>query len=158
MRAMDCDAIAKELALSPHPEGGFYRETWRSPRTVEGPGGAPRAASTSILFLLPPGHRSDWHLVTSDEIWLHQQGGPLELHLLDDEGHRVVRLGPGGVPQAVVPAGVWQAARPAADEGVLCGCVVAPGFDFADFTLGRRDALRTRFPEHLDVVDAFTSP
>lgn len=126
------------LELAPHPEGGFYRETFRSPARVAHPGGGERAALTSILFLLPAGAFSAWHRVRSDEVWYHHEGGPLALHLLDDAGHRSITLGAaadGHAPHAVVPAGTWQAARPLAPRHVLCGCTVAPGFDFADFVL-----------------------
>ena len=96
--------------------------------------GGPRASATGIYFLLRPGEESVPHLVRSDEVWLWHRGGPLSLTI----GERDVVLGPlvekGQVPQALVPGGVWQSARPAGDEEVLVSCVVSPGFDFADFT------------------------
>jgi len=135
--------VAEALGLLPHPEGGWYRETWRAAVSVEPPGyGGTRATATGIYFLLEPGEESVWHAVRSDEVWLWHRGGPLTL-VLGGAGERpgredVVVLGPevenGQVPQAVVPAGTWQAARPAGAEGVLVSCVVSPGFDFADFT------------------------
>ncbi|MGB8649034.1 MAG: cupin domain-containing protein [Mycobacteriales bacterium] len=126
------------LDLQPHPEGGWYRETWRAPGAVATPYGE-RSPATAILFLLEPGQASRWHRVRSAELWLWQGGGPLALDLggtadapaLD----RTVLLGPGGVPQHLVEPGQWQAARPAGEEAVLSGCVVVPGFDFADFEL-----------------------
>ncbi|MBW8486215.1 cupin domain-containing protein, partial [Actinomadura parmotrematis] len=135
-------ATAELLDLLPHPEGGWYRETWRA-GPASTPAGYPgeRAAATGIYFLLPPGEESIWHAVRSDEVWLWHAGGPLTL-LLGGDGDRpdtadAVALGPdlaaGQVPQQVVPAGHWQAARPAGDREVLVSCVVAPGFDFADF-------------------------
>jgi predicted cupin superfamily sugar epimerase len=136
---------AQLLDLAPHPEGGWYRETWRAmPESVPDGYPGPRAAATGIYFLLTPGEESAWHRVRSDEAWLWHSGGPLALL---DGGHgdrpatspRVVTLGPdltaGHVPQHVIPAGHWQAARPAATGEVLVSCVVAPGFDFADFEL-----------------------
>ena len=137
--------IAEALDLEPHPEGGWYRETWRSPVEVTPPGyGGKRSAATAIYYLLGPGDESRWHTVRSDELWLWHRGGPLEL-LLGGKGERPQRsprrvlLGPdpaaGQVPQALVPAGTWQSARPAVPEEVLLTCVVAPGFDFADFQL-----------------------
>ncbi|MGI8331019.1 cupin domain-containing protein [Actinomadura scrupuli] len=139
--------VADSLDLLPHPEGGWYRETWATrPRFT--PPGYPgeRVSATGIYFLLPPGEESVWHLVRSDEMWFWHRGGPLTLLLggdggsparTGDDGLRTVTLGPGVErgqrPQALVPAGVWQAARPAADEEVLVSCVVSPGFDFADF-------------------------
>lgn len=136
---------AELLDLAPHPEGGWYRETWRS-RSESVPAGypGPRAAATVIYFLLTPGDQSAWHRVRSDEVWLWHSGGPLTM--LDGrsgdlpvEQPHVVTLGPdlmaGQVPQHVIPGGHWQAARPATDSEVLVSCVVAPGFDFADFTM-----------------------
>lgn len=127
--------VAAALDLLPHPEGGWFRETWRSPVSFVPDGyPGPRASATGIYFLLQPGEESVPHLVRSDEVWLWHRGGPLSLTV----GPRTVTLGPlveeGQVPQAVVPGGVWQSARPAGDEAVLVSCVVSPGFDFADFT------------------------
>ncbi|MEU5881867.1 cupin domain-containing protein [Spirillospora sp. NPDC047279] len=138
---------AAALDLLPHPEGGWYRETWKTSASFA-PDGYPgeRASATGIYFLLPPGEESMWHAVRSDEVWLWHSGGPLTL-LLGGDGDRPDETRPGGttavtlgadlragqVPQAVVPAGAWQAARPAAAREVLVSCVVSPGFDFADF-------------------------
>ncbi|MEU6741744.1 cupin domain-containing protein [Streptosporangium sandarakinum] len=134
--------LAETLGLLPHPEGGWYRETWRTSLDVTPPGyGGPRATATGIYFLLEPGEESRPHVVRSDEVWLWHRGGPLLLVLGGHEGQpaRTVVLGPrveeGQVPQAVVPGGTWQAARPAGEEGVLVSCVVSPGFDFADFRM-----------------------
>ncbi|MFC0551822.1 cupin domain-containing protein [Planotetraspora thailandica] len=136
-------AVAEALDLLPHPEGGWFRETWRTSVSFEPPGyGGARQSATGIYFLLNPGEESVWHAVRSDEVWFWHRGGPLRL-VLGGTGERpgdeqVITLGPdvenGQVPQALVPAGTWQAARPAGDEGVLVSCVVSPGFDFADFT------------------------
>lgn len=154
---MQTEALITLLDLQPHPEGGWYRETFRSALRVRD--GA-RAASTAIWFLLPAGDFSSWHRVTADEVWHHYDGDPLELWELDDAGLRVTVLGrdwaAGQRPQAVVPAGVWQAARPVGAVGALCGCTVAPGFEFADFTLADRATLAARFPAHADAVARFT--
>jgi len=126
--------LTRLLGLQPHPEGGAYRETWRSPA----PPGV-RAASTTIYYLLEPGGFSRWHRVDADEVWTHLEGGPLELWTWTEGGApgRCV-LGPvdagGSRPVAVVPAGCWQAARPSAGY-VLSGCTVAPAFDFKGFVL-----------------------
>jgi predicted cupin superfamily sugar epimerase len=136
--------IAELLDLQPHPEGGWYRQTWRSPISFT-PDGYPgeRATATAIYFLLGPGEQSRWHVVRSAELWLWHSGGPLTLRLGGEGEHpgaaSELVLGPdieaGQHPQAIVPGGVWQAANPASDREVLVSCIVAPGFDFADFTL-----------------------
>ena len=136
--------LAEQLDLAPHPEGGWFRQTWRAPVIVRA-GGLRRArqAATAIYFVLYPGEESRWHVVRSDELWLWHRGGPLDLRLGgagDEPGpESPVRLGAdldaGQRPQALVPGGVWQRAVPAGAEPVLVSCVVAPGFDFADFRL-----------------------
>jgi predicted cupin superfamily sugar epimerase len=139
---LDRPAVAQTLDLLPHPEGGWYRETWKTPVRFA-PDGYPgeRAAATGIYFLLPPGEESMWHVVRSDEVWLWHRGGPLTL-LFGGTGpepavERQLTLGPGVEhgqhPQVVIPAGTWQAARPTGPEEVLVSCVVSPGFDFQDF-------------------------
>jgi uncharacterized protein len=137
--------LAVALDLAPHPEGGWFRETWRSPVSFQPPGyDGDRASATAIYFLLGPGEESRWHRVRSTELWLWHRGGPLTLELGgtgdDPDGEpEVLTLGPevdaGHHPQAVVPAGAWQAARPATDQEVLVSCIVSPGFDFTDFEL-----------------------
>jgi predicted cupin superfamily sugar epimerase len=156
----DAVKLVETLGLAPHPEGGFYKETWRSPLAVTAHGGS-RAASTAIYFLLPSGAFSALHRVTSDEAWHHYDGDPVDLHLLDDDGvHAVVRLGrnvvAGERPQHVVPAGVWQAAVPRGARYALCGCTVAPGFEFADFAMPTRAELTARFPARADLVARLT--
>ncbi|WP_268240478.1 cupin domain-containing protein [Streptomyces albiflavescens] len=137
--------LAAELGMQQHPEGGWFVETWTAPQAFRPDGyPGPRAAATAIYFLLTPHDTSAWHTVRSDELWLWHRGGPLDL-LLGGDGHTpdstptVVRLGPaieaGERPQALVPGGVWQSARPATDQEVLVSCVVAPGFDYEDFRM-----------------------
>ena len=120
----DARALIARHALAPHPEGGWYRETWRA-----GAEPGQRAAGTAILFLLEAGQRSHWHKVDADELWLWHAGAPLQLSI----GAATVMLDEDG-PQALVPAQEWQAAH-AADGWALVSCVVVPGFDFAGFTL-----------------------
>ena len=128
---MTAEAIIAKLGLQPHPEGGWYRQTWVGP-LVEG-----RASGTAILFLLKAGERSHWHRVDADEIWLWNAGAPLVLSLGETRA-RDVRLGPDvlgdEVVQAVVPKGWWQAARPLG-EWTLVSCTVSPGFRFEGFEL-----------------------
>ncbi|SDU74761.1 cupin domain-containing protein [Jiangella alkaliphila] len=137
--------LAATLDLAPHPEGGWFRETWRSGVEFEPPGyGSPRPSATAIYYLLVPGERSRWHRVRSAELWLWHSGGPLELRL-GGAGPRpaqevdVVLLGPdvdrGERPQAIVPARTWQTAEPLGAEPVLVTCIVSPGFDYADFEM-----------------------
>ncbi|WP_086710884.1 cupin domain-containing protein [Streptomyces antimycoticus] len=138
-------ATAEWLGLEPHPEGGWYRETWRSDVTVRPPGyEGERASATAIYFLLTADEESRWHVVRSAELWLWHSGGPLRLRLGGtgdgpDAAPTELVLGPdiaaGQRPQVVVPPGTWQSARPVSDEEVLVSCVVSPGFDFADFRL-----------------------
>jgi predicted cupin superfamily sugar epimerase len=156
----EAQAIVEQLGLKPHPEGGFFRETFRAPRTVSTAHGE-RAASTAIYFLLPAGSFSALHRVRSDEVWHHYAGDPLDLYVLDEEtGPRAVRLGSslaaGERPQYVVHAGVWQAAVPAGERFTLCGCTVAPGFDFADFEMPPRADLLARLPQHRTWVERLT--
>ena len=130
--------MIEELRLSPHPEGGWFRETWRAP-AEEGE----RAQATAIHFLLEAHQRSHWHKVDAAEIWLWHAGDPLLLSLsADDHGPvREMRLGPdvaaGNLPHHVVAPHEWQAASPlpGASGYTLVSCVVAPGFEFAGFTL-----------------------
>jgi uncharacterized protein len=136
---------ARRLELAPHPEGGWFRETWRSELTV-GQSALPaeysgaRSAGTAILFLLMPGQQSAWHTVRSAELWLYHRGSPLLLEIgLERDSATTHLLGSdvdaGEHPQLVVPPGLWQRARPRDDEPTLVSCVVVPGFDFADFAL-----------------------
>jgi predicted cupin superfamily sugar epimerase len=130
--------LIRELGLQPHPEGGHYRETFRSTTLIAAHGGQ-RAALTEIYFLLRRGECSRWHRVRSDESWHWHEGDTLELLTCAGDGaainsQRLGAVAPGVRPQAVVPAGSWQAARPTGDYA-LVGCSVAPGFDFADFSL-----------------------
>jgi uncharacterized protein len=140
--------LIEQLRLALHPEGGHYAEVFRSTATVDTRDGRKRrCALSSIWFLLRAGEVSRWHRVASDEVWCHLEGAPIELHRLDGATHALqsVRLAPvsdSSAPQCIVPAGVWQAARTQGDYS-LAACMVAPGFDFADFELlAPHDALR----------------
>jgi len=124
------DEVVRLLGLQPHPEGGWYRETWR-----DAGGDGSRSAGSAIFYLLRAGEESRWHRIDAAEVWHLYAGGPLELDLSVD-GTTVDRLVlgvdlvAGQRPQHVVPAGVWQAARPLA-EWSLVGCTVSPAFEFA---------------------------
>ena len=141
------ESLIQSLKLKPHPEGGFYRETYRSKRTLNS--GAlgeeyegERAVVTAILYLLPTGARSALHRVRSDEVWMHHQGDPVRLTIREEIGAlplREIRLGQGAGQafQAVVEGGLWQEATALIGPSgyALVGCVVAPGFDFEDFEM-----------------------
>lgn len=128
--------MIEALGLQPHPEGGWYRETWRSPPLA--PGG--RAQATSILFLLEDGRRSHWHRVDAGELWLFQAGAPLRLFTVEDGAGGAVEtvIGPdplaGQAPQHLVRPGEWQAAEGGRGWS-LAACIVSPGFDFSGFEL-----------------------
>ncbi len=133
LKDLPTPALAETLGLEPHPEGGWYRQTWASPVTVTLPDGRVRPTATLIHFLLPAGESSAWHRVSSDEVWLAHTGRvTLELGGSADR--------PGTVEQVlvetqvVVPTGVWQRTVPA-DADALVSCLVSPGFDFDDFEL-----------------------
>jgi len=154
--------VIEELGLAPHPEGGFFRETFRAPETVTAPFAAvSRAASTAIYFLLRAGDFSAFHRVRSDEVWHHYHGDSLELHTIDAAGrHERIELGPGlkrgQRPQWVVPAGTLQAARVIGEGFALCGCTVAPGFDFTDFEMPARAELSERHPALAELIESLT--
>jgi predicted cupin superfamily sugar epimerase len=133
--------LITKLNLEPHPEGGYYREIFRSADLVSpADGRGPRAALTTIYFLLPAGINSRWHRVASDEVWHLYEGGPLEVLVVDPAcsalaSHKLEAH----APVCTVAAAHWQAARTLGDYA-LTGCTVGPGFDFADFTILADDA------------------
>ena len=131
-------AVIERLGLAPHPEGGWYRETWRGP---DGPDG--RSVGTAILYLLDVGEVSHWHRIDAAEVWHWHAGGPLSLTLSPDgydaEAHVLGGDVTGGQsPQHVVPPGWWQTAT-SLGAWTLCGCTVAPGFEFDRFELAPPD-------------------
>ena len=162
MKSLSADQVISALGLVPHPEGGFFRETFRAPASVVAPfAQSLRAASTAIYFLLRSGDFSAFHRVQSDEVWHHYLGATLELHTIDvNGGYERIELGPnllnGEVPQWVVPANRLQGARVIGDGFGLFGCTVAPGFDFADFSMPERSELVARFPSLADLIESFT--
>ena len=138
MTSLTATEIIRLLDLKLHPEGGHFRETFRDSRTIDG-----RAASTAIYFLLARGERSHWHRVDAVEMWHRYAGAALMLEIAESEGNidRVTlgsNLSAGEQPQAIVPAQAWQAAHSLGDW-TLCGCTVAPGFEFSGFELAPKD-------------------
>lgn len=159
----------KTLGLQPHPEGGWFRQTYRSRGRIpkEGlpdrfPGS--RAFSTAIYFLLEGAQFSAFHRIRSDEMWHFYAGRALVVHVIGRRGKLTRhRLGPhpddGDAFQVLVPAGAWFAAEGVHRRGyALVGCTVAPGFDFADFELGRRKRLLARFPPHAALIERLSRP
>lgn len=134
MNDSEADRVIRQLDLSPHPEGGWFRETFRDGAPAGG-----RACSTAIYFLLREGEVSHWHRVDAAETWHFYRGAPLRLSLAEGQGapaHHVLgqEVEMGQHPQIVVPSGVWQAAR-SLGAYTLVGCTVAPGFEFSGFEL-----------------------
>ncbi|MEM7781191.1 MAG: cupin domain-containing protein [Pseudomonadota bacterium] len=137
--------LIEHWGLEPHPEGGWYRETWRAQSAL-----GERSAGTSILFLLKTEESSHWHRVDADELWVWQAGDPLELSIAESDSGPIRKITLGAKPeddqslQGLVPAGAWQAARPSQSERsglgyCLVSCVVVPGFEFAGFELAPPD-------------------
>ncbi|MFL9961554.1 cupin domain-containing protein [Paraburkholderia sediminicola] len=155
------DELIRRFNLKPHPEGGFFSETYRSAqRVVRDDGSAQNlSASTAIYYLLCDGAHSAWHRIRSDEVWHFYAGEPLHVHVLHKHGALIThKLGntvthPDAVFQAVVPAGLWFAAE-CADPAAfaLVGCTVAPGFEFSEFELADLDALRAEYPQHAESI------
>ena len=136
MTSESAAAMIARLDLAPHPEGGWYRETWRAPSE---PG--VRSPGTAILFLLEAGQASHWHRIDATELWLFQAGAGLTLKTANCDTRPITetRLGPavlaGDAPQHVVPPGAWQAAQASLNGWALVACLVVPAFDFAGFEL-----------------------
>ena len=159
----------ERLNLERHPEGGWYRETYRSPGSYDFRGSLPFAGSrsyaTSIHYLLKHGDRSRLHRIHSDELWYFHAGGPLDVHIFPETGTPscfTLGLSPdeGETLHSWVPAGCWFGARmpndAEPDTYSLVSCVVAPGFDFRDFSFADRQQLLANFPAHGDIIRELT--
>ncbi len=159
--SLTVEDLVSQFSLLPHPEGGFYRETYRSELAAVPPNGsAERNYSTAIYFLLTEGNFSAFHRIKSDEVWHHYTGASIVVHIIDQDGnYRQIKLGKafelGEVPQAVVKAGEWFASEAIGEFG-LVGCTVSPGFDFADFVLAERAVLISQFPQHKKIIERLT--
>ena len=135
---MTAEELIEALELAPHPEGGWYRETWRAPA----PDGE-RSAASAVLYVIQPGERSHWNRVDAHEMWLWHAGDAVDISLAESDSGptRKVRLGgrvtDGEQPQLIIPAGQWQAAEPTSGEAgyALISCIVAPAFEFSGFEL-----------------------
>ncbi len=151
--------LVRDFRLQPHPEGGFYRETYRATQGVQNASGQTRSASTCIYYLLEGRAYSAWHRIACDEIWHFYSGTSLKIHVLDDSrGLTTHTLGnpliaPGALFQAVAPAHCWFAAELAdVDSYALVGCTVAPGFEFSEFELADAAALQRHYPDHAALI------
>jgi predicted cupin superfamily sugar epimerase len=160
---MTPEYFIKHLQLQPHPEGGFFNETYRSKGIIasqclpsEFTGN--RHYSTAIYFLLQQGDFSAFHRIKSDECWHFYEGGTLLIHIIDEKGnysclHLGKNIHEGEVFQFVIPAGSWFASEPSAEsEFSLVGCTVAPGFDFADFEMANARTLLKLYPQHQSLI------
>jgi predicted cupin superfamily sugar epimerase len=148
--------IVERLNLQKHPEGGFYREYYRSAIVVPTDRG-PRSAATSIWFCLPVGELSHLHRLFNDEIWYWHEGGPVTMHIIHPDGrYESLVLGPPPHSySAVLPAGTWFGAETTGTD-VLVSAMVAPGFEFQDFELGTREELIRLFPQHQSLITRLT--
>jgi predicted cupin superfamily sugar epimerase len=154
------EELINHYKLLPHPEGGFFRQTYAAaeqiskealPERFEGS----RSFSTAIYFLLPHGNFSAFHRIKSDEVWHFYEGSPLNIHVIHSNGqYECLKLGSnlnnGESYQLVVPANAWFASEPVGEPGsfALVGCTVAPGFDFSDFELAEAEKLVEQYPSH----------
>ena len=161
------DYWIKTLGLIRHPEGGYFKETYRSGEVISKHAmperfNGDRVFSTCIYFLLVKKEFSKFHTIQQDEVWHFYEGSSLTIHVIDQTGAYVtLRLGrnieAGDRFQAVVPAGCWFAAAVNDHQAyALVGCTVAPGFDFDDFEMADRDRLSQLYPEHKDIIEKFT--
>lgn len=156
----------KQLGLMRHPEGGWFKETYRSHEKIDASAlpdrfNGARFVCTAIYYLLEQGDFSALHRIKSDEIWHFYTGVPLCIHVFEPDGrYRAVLIGADPAAdqqfQFVVPAGCWFGAEPDGDGASLVGCTVAPGFDFADFELADQKELLLKYPEHSEVIRRLT--
>lgn len=158
---IDAREVIDKLDLQPHPEGGYFRETYRSGQRMNDNEGQSRNVSTAIYYLLENGDKSHFHRISSDEVWFFHTGRTLEIIVIDEGQLSSILLGnnmdKGEVPQAVIPAGKWFAAHIKDATGyALASCTVAPGFEFSDFELADRERLSARYPRLKEVIHSFT--
>jgi predicted cupin superfamily sugar epimerase len=161
---MTATEIVHLLGLEPHPEGGFYKEVYRSDDFIDQsclPGNfqGKRNFATSIYYLLEKGDFSAFHRIKSDEIWHFYFGGSVLIHMLHSNRTYECKLVGSKISdnasfQVVIPAGTWFAAEPSpGTDFILSGCTVSPGFDFADFELGDKNQLTEEFPDHQHLLN-----
>ena len=160
---LNAQQLIQQYNLQPHPEGGWYKETYRSTEQISASAlperfSGARSFSTAIYFLLEQGNFSAFHRIKSDECWHFYAGGPLDVYVLKQNGSLdIIHLGndisKDQLFQFAVPANCWFASRPAAgSDFCFVGCTVAPGFDFADFEMAGAEDLKTIFPQHENII------
>lgn len=154
--AKSAEKIIEALGLEPHPEGGFFRETYRHERAV-----GDRSLCTAIYYLVTAESPSRMHRVASDEIWHFYAGDELEMLQLGNDRAQAIAIGSdvaaGQRPQVVVPAGVWQGARvKPGGRYALVGATVSPGFDYRDFEIGDREDLVAKYPQRASLIEALS--
>ena len=160
---MTARQLINDYALQPHPEGGWYKETYKSSETIPAAAlperfNGSRSMSTAIYFLLEQGNFSAFHRIKSDECWHFYAGDPLEVYVLHNDSRlEIIRLGGdagnGQLFQHVVPANCWFASRPASNAAYsFVGCTVAPGFDFEDFEMAKVGELAKQFPQYEHMI------
>lgn len=163
----EIDGIISKLGLNPHPEGGYYRETFRSEgriphKLLKSTYSGDRNYMTAIYFLITSESFSAFHRIHQDEMWHFYKGSAMKLHMISPEGdYKVVRIGSdiknGDHPQYNVPGGTWFASEVDSEDGYsLLGCTVSPGFDFDDFTMASRKQLCNEFPQHSEIIIKLT--
>jgi len=156
------DSLVNDLQLLPHPEGGFYREMYRSPTIVNGDGLVHKSAYTSIYYLLSGNDFSSWHRIKSDETWYFHSGCDVIIYFFDqNKALQTIHLGMDSkCLQATIPANTWFAAKPVNENSFcLVSCAVAPGFEFADFEIGKRHYLLSQFGNskgNIQAIEALT--
>jgi predicted cupin superfamily sugar epimerase len=160
---MNANELKASLQLMPHPEGGFYRETYRSAFSLSNTEGGSRNLATTIYYLLEDEQKSHFHRLRSDEMWFFHMGETLEILLIRDGVLERLNLGPkvdkGDLLQVLMPANTWFAARILHSKGFsLVSCLVVPGFDFRDFELGKAEVLKKDFPFLGEIIEEFSLP
>lgn len=148
--------LIAQLNLQPHPEGGYFAETYRSDEGINTKNGE-RNLMTAIYFLLTSSDISRFHVIASDELWFHHEGSDLSVHVLDELGHHILPLGKNGsnaLAQQLVPAGkIFGSTVDEPDTYALVSCVVAPGFDFRDFKLMDKAELLEKYPDFPEIIE-----
>jgi uncharacterized protein len=164
MSVVTADQLVQKFTMLPHPEGGYYKETYRCIQTIpqqilSRKFAGERNISTAIYFLLEQGNFSGFHKIKSDECWHFYAGGPMNVYVIHINGHlEIIRLGNdinlSQTFQHVVPSGCWFASEPAPNASFsFVGCTVAPGFDFDDFELAKAADLIKVYPQHKDIIN-----